>query len=87
MAQFCNDANMPTQYVANTVSAQLKSKNQVTLFVNYSYNIFYDFRSSKNTSSEQKVTCENMRFSILYTRAVAAGPVSPVSTGPLFRSN
>ena len=24
----------------------LKSKNQVTLFVNYSYNSFYDFRSS-----------------------------------------
>ena len=25
----------------------MKSKNQVTLFVNYSYNGFYDFRSSE----------------------------------------
>ena len=25
----------------------LKSKNQVTLFVNYSYNCFYDFRFSE----------------------------------------
>jgi len=33
----------------------LKSKNQVTLFVNYSYNSFYDFRFSENTYSEQKV--------------------------------
>ena len=29
-------------------SSMLKSKNQVTLFVNYSYNSFYDFRSSEN---------------------------------------
>ena len=29
-------------------SSMLKSKNQVTLFVNYSYNNFYDFRSSEN---------------------------------------
>ena len=28
-------------------SSMLKSKNQVTLFVSYSYNSFYDFRSSK----------------------------------------
>ena len=33
----------------------LKSKNQVTLFVNYSYNSFYDFRYSENTYSEQEV--------------------------------
>ena len=44
----------------------LKSKNQVTLFVNYSYNSFYDFRFSKNTYREQKVMCQNMGFSILY---------------------
>ena len=29
-------------------SSMLKSKNQVTLFVNYSYNNFYDFHSSEN---------------------------------------
>ena len=29
-------------------SSMLKSKNQVTLFVNYSYNSFYDFRPSEN---------------------------------------
>ena len=29
-------------------SSMLKSKDQVTLFVNYSYNNFYDFRSSEN---------------------------------------
>ena len=29
-------------------SSMLKSKNQVTLFVNYSCNSFYDFRSSEN---------------------------------------
>ena len=29
-------------------SSMLKSKNQATLFVNYSYNSFYDFRSSEN---------------------------------------
>ena len=29
-------------------SSMLKSKNQVTLFVNYSYNNFYDFLSSEN---------------------------------------
>ena len=33
----------------------LKPKNQVTLFVNYSYNSFYDFRFSENTYREQKV--------------------------------
>ena len=33
-------------------SSMLKSKNQVTLFVNYSYNSFHDFRSSE---SEQRV--------------------------------
>ena len=44
----------------------LKSKNQVTLFVNYSYNSFYDFRFSKNTYSEQKVMCQNIGFLILY---------------------
>ena len=31
----------------------LKSKNQVTLFVNYSYNSFYDFRFSENMYSKQ----------------------------------
>ena len=29
-------------------SSMLKSKNQVTLFVHYSYSSFYDLRSSKN---------------------------------------
>ena len=38
-------------------SSVLKSKNQVTLFVNYSYNTFYDFRSSENT---YKVMSQNM---------------------------
>ena len=28
-------------------------KNQVTLFVNYSHNSFYDFHSSKNVNSQQ----------------------------------
>ena len=31
----------------NLDPSMLKSKNQVTLFVNYSYNSFYDFRSPK----------------------------------------
>ena len=44
----------------------LKSKNQVTLFVNYSYNTFCDFCFSENTYREQKVMCKNMGFSILY---------------------
>ena len=47
-------------------SSMLKSKNQVTLFINYSYNSFYDFRYSENTYSEQKVMCQNMGFLILY---------------------
>ena len=45
---------------------KLTSKNQVTLFVNYSYNSFYDFRFSENTYSEQKVMCQNMGFLNLY---------------------
>ena len=40
----------------------LKSKNQVTLFVNYRYNSFYDFLFSENTYHEQKVMCQNMGF-------------------------
>ena len=47
-------------------SSMLKSKNQVTLFVNYSYNSFYDFRFSENTYRKQKVMCQNMGFLILY---------------------
>ena len=39
----------------------LKSKNQVTLFVNYSYNSFNDFRFSENMYSEQ-VMSQNMGF-------------------------
>jgi len=35
--------------------SMLKFKNQVTLFVNYSYNSFYDFRFSENTYRKQKV--------------------------------
>ena len=41
----------------------LKSKNRVTLLVNYSYNSYYDFHSSENTYSKQKVMCP---FLILY---------------------
>ena len=45
----------------------LKSKNQeVTLFVNYSYNSFHGFSFSENTYSEWKVMCQNMGFLILY---------------------
>ena len=44
----------------------LKFKNQVTLFVNCSYNSFYNFRFFKNAYREQKVMCKNMGFSILY---------------------
>ena len=45
----------------------LKSKNQeVTLFVNYSYNSFHGFSFSENTYSERKVMCQNMGFLILY---------------------
>jgi len=40
----------------------LKSKNQVTLFVNYSYNSFNDLRFSENMHSEQKVMSQNMGF-------------------------
>ena len=43
----------------------LKSKNQVTLFVNYSYNSFSDFHSFENIYSEQKVMWQNMRCLIL----------------------
>ena len=43
-------------------SSMLKSKNQVTLFVNYSYISFYDFHFSENTYREQKVMCQNMGF-------------------------
>ena len=32
----------------------LKSKNQVSLFVNYSYNSFYDFCSSENIYSKRR---------------------------------
>ena len=44
----------------------LKSKNQVTLFVNYNCNSFYDFRFSENTYREKKVMCQNMGFFIFY---------------------
>ena len=44
----------------------LKSMNQVTLFVNYSYNSFYGFHFSTNTYSEQKVMRQNMGILILY---------------------
>ena len=47
-------------------SSILKFKNQVTLFVNYSCNSFYDFHFSENIYREQKVMCQNMEFSILY---------------------
>jgi len=36
----------------------LKSKNELTLFVNYSYNSFYDFCFSENSYREQKVMCQ-----------------------------
>ena len=44
----------------------LKSKNQVTLFVNYSYNSFNDFRFFENMYSEQKVMSQNMGFWTYY---------------------
>ena len=44
----------------------LKSKNQVTLFVNYSYNSFYDFRFSENMYSKQKVMCQNIEIEITF---------------------
>ena len=47
-------------------SSMLKSKNQVTLFGNYSYNSFNDFRPSKNKQSKQRVMCQNMGVLILY---------------------
>ena len=37
----------------------------MTLFVNYSYNSFYDFHSFENTYSEQKVMCQSMGFDFL----------------------
>ena len=37
----------------------LKSKNQVTLFVNYSYNSFCDY-FSKNKFREQKIMCQKL---------------------------
>ena len=44
-------------------SSMVKSKNQVTLFVNYSYKVFYmAFVFSENTYSEQKLMCQNMGF-------------------------
>ena len=43
----------------NFNSSMLKSKNQVTLFVNYSYNSFYDFFSSENTYCEIRL-CAKM---------------------------
>ena len=36
-----------------------------TLFVNYSYNSFYEFCSSENTYKDQKIMCQNMGFSVL----------------------
>ena len=48
-----------------TDSSMLKSKNQVTLFVNYSYNGFCEFHSSENIWSEQGVMCQIIGFSIL----------------------
>ena len=38
----------------------LKSKNQVTLFVNYSCNSFCDFCFSENTFREQKIMCQKL---------------------------
>ena len=43
----------------------LKPKNQVTLFVNYSYNSFHDLCSSENIYSERNAVCQNMGFLIL----------------------
>ena len=40
----------------------LKSKNQETLFVNYSYSNIYDISSSENVYSEPKVMCQNMEL-------------------------
>ena len=47
-------------------SSIVESKDQVTLFVNYSYNIFYDFHFSETTYNKQKVMCQNMGFLNLY---------------------
>ena len=44
----------------------LKSKNQVTLFVNCCYNSFLDYRFSENAYCELNVMCQNMGFLILY---------------------
>ena len=38
----------------------LKSKNHVTLFVNYSCNSFCDFCFSENTFREQKIMCQKL---------------------------
>ena len=45
----------------------LKSKNQVALFINYSYNSFYDLCSFE---SKQKVMCRYGIFDIFNTRVV-----------------
>ena len=44
----------------------LKSKNQVTSFVDYSYNSLYDFHSSENTFSKKLGYVANMRVLILH---------------------
>ena len=40
----------------------LKSKNQVSLFVNYSYNSLYDYRSSENTYIANRLFAEICDF-------------------------
>ena len=40
-------------------SSMLKSKNQVTLFVNYSYNSFYEFHFSVNWPREAMAIVNN----------------------------
>ena len=47
-------------------SSMLKSKNQVTLFVNYSYNSFYDFRPSENKIRQTEGYVPKYGFLILY---------------------
>ena len=44
----------------------LKPENQVTLFVNYSYNSFYAFCSSENTYCENKVVVRVLSISDTY---------------------
>ena len=76
----------------------LKSKNQVTLFVNYSCNSFYDFRSSENIyKADRGVLCQIMGFSIFYIwwlymnipltdiHAIASGPAIRESVDSLCR--